>query len=85
MWNFSLGACRLSSGRPKPIITLGIFSDVLKVGDDGNRAAAANEDRLFLERVVQGFGGGFDVGVVGADYAGRAFAVHFDFGLDALG
>ena len=26
MWNFSLGACRLSSGRPKPIITLGIFS-----------------------------------------------------------
>src|SRR6266478_1037976 len=25
MWNFSFGACRLSSGRPKPIITLGIF------------------------------------------------------------
>src|SRR5579883_2346625 len=25
MWNFSLGACRLSSGRPKPIITLGIL------------------------------------------------------------
>src|ERR1700693_1088198 len=26
MWNFSLGACRLSSGSPKPNITLGIFS-----------------------------------------------------------
>ena len=26
MWNFSLGACRLSSGSPKPIMTLGIFS-----------------------------------------------------------
>jgi hypothetical protein len=25
MWNFSLGACRLSSGRPKPIMMLGIF------------------------------------------------------------
>jgi len=26
MWNFSLGAWRLSSGRPKPIITDGIFN-----------------------------------------------------------
>ena len=26
MWNFSFGACRLSSGSPKPIITLGILS-----------------------------------------------------------
>ena len=26
IWNFSFGACRLSSGRPKPIITLGTFS-----------------------------------------------------------
>jgi len=25
IWNFSLGACRLSSGRPKPIMTLGIL------------------------------------------------------------
>src|SRR4029077_12784746 len=26
MWNFSLGVCRLSSVKPKPIITLGIFN-----------------------------------------------------------
>src|SRR5271165_137884 len=63
----------------------GNFQHVLKVGDDGNRAAAANEDRIFLEGVVQGFGGGFDVGIVGADHGGRTLAPDFDGGFDALG
>ncbi len=42
---------------------------VLEVGHDWNRAAGADEDRVFLEDIVQGFGGGLDVFVVGADHA----------------
>ncbi len=85
MWNFSLGAWRLSSGRPKPIITLGIFKRLVDIVDDGNRSAAANEYGLFLESIVQRLGRGFDVRVIGADHAGWAFAPHFNFGFDSLG
>src|ERR1022692_4829618 len=100
MWNFSLGACRLSSGRPKPIITVGIqvvvgqaeahhyggdFQSFVEIVDDGNRSAAADEHRFFLERIVQRFGRGLDVRIVGTDHGGRPFAVYFDLRLDALG
>ena len=72
MWNFSLGACRLSSGRPNPIITRGNLQVRFEVADDGNRAAGADEDRVLLEDVVQRFGGGLDVWIVGADDDGVA-------------
>ena len=55
---------------------------VLKIGDDWNRSAGANEYRFFLEHVVQSFGGGLDVSIVRADYACRTFAPDFDAGLD---
>src|SRR5208283_2539792 len=34
---------------------------------------------------MEGFGRGLDVGIVGANHRCRAFALHFDFRLDALG
>ncbi len=87
VWDVELfvGGVQVVVGQAEAHHYTGNFQDVLEVSDDGNRAAAADEDRLFLERVVQGFRGGFDVAVVGADYAGRPFAVHFDFCLDAFG
>src|SRR5499427_7517655 len=61
------------------------FEDILEVGDDWNRAAAADEHGIFLEGIVQSFGCGFDVFVVGGDHAGRAFAPDLYFRFDSLG
>src|ERR1700722_11798063 len=41
-----------------------------EVADDGDGAAAADEDRLLAEDLVHGLGGGADKGVVGADHDG---------------
>src|SRR5712671_4727875 len=57
---------------------------ILKVGDDRDRSAAANEDGFFLEGVVQRFSRGLDVRIVGPHYAGRTLAVNFNFRIDAL-
>src|SRR5258708_16879536 len=58
---------------------------VLEIGHDGNGAAGADEDGVFLEDLMHGFGSGLDEAVVGADHAGRALAEDFDLGLNALG
>ena len=63
-----VGGVQVVVGKAEAHHHAGNLQHVLEVGDDGNRAAAADEDRFFLERVVQGFGGGFDVGIVGADH-----------------
>ena len=70
-----VGGVQVVVGQAEAHHDAGNFQDVLEVGDDGNRAAGADEDGFFLEGVAQGFGRGLDVGIVGADDAGRAFAV----------
>src|SRR5579863_7517807 len=63
----------------------GNLKHILKIGHDWNRAAGANEDRVFLKHFVHGFGGGLYKFIVGANHAGWTFTPHFDFGFDALG
>ena len=62
----------------------GNLQHVLEVGDDWNRPAGADEDRIFLEDLVQRLGRGLDVRVIGAHHARRTFAEDLDIGLDAL-
>src|SRR5208337_3133270 len=80
-----VGGVEVVVGKAEAHHHAGNFQDVLKVGDDGNGAAAADEDRIFLEGVVQGFRGGLDVGVISADDSGGTLAVNFDCGFDAFG
>src|SRR5260370_17868238 len=62
----------------------GNLEHVLKVSDDRNGAAGANEDRLFPKDVAQSLGSGLNVAIVGADDAGRALAPNLALGLDAI-
>src|SRR5271165_908261 len=55
---------------------------ILEVSDDRDRAAGANEYRVFLERVVQRFRSRLDVFVVGAHHACRAFAPYLNLDFD---
>src|ERR1700734_1131215 len=49
------------------------FQSLVKVVDDRNRSAAADEDRFYLECIAQRLGGGLDVRIVRAHHAGRSF------------
>ena len=57
----------------------------IEVADDGDGAAAADEDRLLAEDVVHGRGGGADVGVVGGDDDGVAHVDEAHVERDAFG
>src|SRR5580658_9808908 len=82
---FFVGSVEVIVGQAEAHHYAGNFQDVLEVSDNRDGAAAADEDCFFLECIVQGFGGGFDVAVVGTNYAGRALAPDFDLRLDAFG
>ena len=45
------------------------FQHILEIRNDGDGAAGANEDGVFLEDVVHSLCGGLDISVVGADNA----------------
>ena len=48
-----VGRVQVVVGQAEAHHDAGNLQHVLEVGDDGNRTAAADEDRLFLEDVVQ--------------------------------
>ena len=56
-----VGGVEVVVGQAEAHHDAGNFQHILEVGDDGNRSAGADEDGVFLEHVVQGFGGGLDV------------------------
>src|SRR5258708_22044251 len=66
-------------GQAKAHHHAGNLQYVLEIGDDGNRAAGANEYRVFFEDFMHGLRGGLDEAVVRRYDAGRAFAVDLDF------
>src|ERR1700735_1745603 len=82
---FFVGSVEVIVGQAEAHHYAGNFQDVLEVGDNWDGAAAADEDCFFLECIVQGFSGGFDIAVIGTHYAGRALAPDFDLRLDAFG
>jgi hypothetical protein len=69
VWDMELlvGGVQVVVGQAEAHHDAGNLEDVLEVGDDRNRSAAADEDRLFFKRVVQRIGRRLDVWVVGAD------------------
>ncbi len=62
--NFSLGLWQLSSSWPQPIKQRVGLEPLVEGGDDRNRAALAGEDGAAAEGVLDGAGGGLDVGAV---------------------
>ena len=80
-----VGSVQVVVGQAEAHHHAGNFQHVLEIGDDGNRAAGADEDRIFLKDLVQRLGRGLDERIVGAHHARRAFAEDLDVGLDALG
>src|SRR5260370_39611508 len=82
---FFVGSVEVVVGKAEAHHHAGQLEDVLEVGDDRDRSSGANEDRIFLKDLVQGFGGGLDKTIVGVHHARRAFAMHLDADVDAFG
>src|ERR1041385_5993853 len=80
-----VGSMQVVVGQTKTHHHAGGFKHILEIGDDRNRTARADKYSLLLKHIMQGFGSGFDVLVVGPDYASGTFAPDFDRGLNPLG
>ena len=79
-----VGSVQVVVGKAEAHHDGGNLQSFVEVVDDGDRSPAADEHRFFLECIVQRFGCGLDVWIVGTDHGGRTFAPDFNFGLDTF-
>src|SRR5258705_3132 len=63
-----VGGVQVVVGETEAHHDAGNLQHILKIGDDRNRSAGADEHRVFLEDVMHGIGGGLDIAVVGRHY-----------------
>src|ERR1700692_2443614 len=80
-----VGGVEVVVGKAETHHYAGNLQTLVEIVDDGNRSAAPDEDGFLIECIAQRLGGGFDVGVVSSDNAGRPLAEHVDLGLNAFG